>query len=101
MVVGVLHDVIEDTENTLDGLREQGFSEEVIEALDHLTKRAGEAYHDFISRVQTSPSACRVKLADLEDNMDIRRIPDLGQDDLARLAKYHRAWSILSGCERH
>ena len=49
-IVGVLHDVIEDTPIILQELREEGYSQEVIEALDHLTKREGEKYGDFIKR---------------------------------------------------
>lgn len=96
MMTAVLHDVIEDTEWTLDTLREEGFPEQVLKALDLLTRRDEESYEAFIDRVKDNPIARRVKLADLEDNMDIKRISSLTERDGKRLAKYHRAWSILT-----
>src|SRR5688572_27848665 len=97
MMAAVLHDVVEDTEWTLERLREAGFSDEVLEAVDCLTHRGGESYQQFVERVRTNPIARQVKLADLEDNMNIRRINQLGPNDLERLEKYHRAWRVLTG----
>ena len=97
MMAAVLHDVVEDTDWTLERLREVGFSEEVLEALDCLTHREGESYQQFVERVRTNPIARQVKIADLEDNMNVRRINRLGPRDLERLEKYHRAWRGLTG----
>ena len=97
MMAAVLHDVVEDTEWTLERLREAGFSAEVLEAVDCLTRRGGESYEEFVERVRANPTARRVKIADLEDNMNIRRISRLGASDLERLEKYHRAWRALTG----
>jgi (p)ppGpp synthase/HD superfamily hydrolase len=96
MMAAVLHDVVEDTDWTLERLREAGFSEEVLEAVDCLTHREGESYEEFVGRVRANPIARRVKIADLEDNMNIRRIGRLGAKDLERLEKYHRAWRVLT-----
>ena len=96
MTVAILHDVIEDTECTFDRLREAGFSETVVGAIDCVTKRAGESYDSLIERARTNPLARRVKIADLEDNMDIRRIPVVTPEDIERLAKYRRAWQKLT-----
>jgi len=96
MIVAVLHDVVEDTEWTLDKLRERGFSEEILAAIDCVTNRTGESYEEFIERVQTNPIAREVKIADLEDNMNIRRISEIRPKDLERLEKYHRSWNVLS-----
>src|SRR5215207_2502075 len=96
MMAAVLHDVVEDTDWTLGRLREAGFSDEVIEAVDCLTHREGESYEEFVERVRTNPIARQVKIADLEDNMNIRRIGQLGAKDLERLGKYHRAWCVLT-----
>jgi (p)ppGpp synthase/HD superfamily hydrolase len=96
MMVAVLHDVVEDTGWTLERLRENGFSEEVIDAVDCVTNRPGESYEDFIKRVQTNPIAVEVKIADLEDNMNIRRINEVRPKDLKRLRKYHGSWNILT-----
>ena len=97
MMAAVLHDVVEDTDWTLGRLREEGFSDEVLEAVDCLTHREGESYQEFVERVRTNPIARQVKIADLEDNMNIRRINQLGTKDLERLEKYHRAWRALTG----
>ena len=97
MMAAVLHDVVEDTEWTLERLREAGFSDEVLEAVDCLTHREGESYQQFVERVRTNPIARQIKIADLEDNMNVRRMNQLGPRDLERLEKYHRAWRVLTG----
>lgn len=94
-IVAVLHDVIEDTGTTADDLRRAGFPPEILDALDHVTKRAGESYDDFAARAARNPIARRVKLADLEDNLDVRRLEAVTEADTARLAKYVRAWRYL------
>lgn len=96
MMAAVLHDVVEDTGWTLDALRKEGFPEEVVEAVDCLTQRKGEAYKDFIERLKPNLIARRVKLADLEDNMDVKRITRLSDRDTQRINKYLRFWKVLS-----
>ena len=59
----------------LDGLRAEGFSKAALDVLTCLTKRGRELYEDSIERVKPSPLARHVNRADLEDNMDISRIP--------------------------
>ncbi len=94
-MVAILHDVVEDTPWTLERLRELGYPEEVLGALDCLTKREGETYEAFIERVLPHPLARRVKRADLEDNMDVRRLPAVTAKDAERLARYRAAWARL------
>ena len=94
-IVAVLHDVVEDTGRTFDDLRALGFSEEVLQALDCVTKREGENYEDFVERSASNPIAHRVKLADLEDNMDVRRLLSVEDKDRDRLARYLKAWHRL------
>ena len=94
-IVGVLHDVIEDTATTADDLRKLGYSEETLQALDGVTKREGESYEDFVQRSKGNLISRRVKLADLEDNMDLRRLPTVTAHDVERLARYRRAWAVL------
>jgi (p)ppGpp synthase/HD superfamily hydrolase len=94
-IAAVLHDVVEDSPWTLGGLAREGFSPEVLAALECLTKQKGEGYEAFIERVKTNPLAVEVKRADLLDNLDLLRLPSLGEKDLSRLAKYHRAWKAL------
>ncbi len=96
-MAAVLHDVVEDCGVTLDALRAQGYPEEVVSAVDALTKREGESYEQFVDRASAHPVARRVKLADVEDNMDIRRLRDVTEKDRARLARYVAAWHRLRG----
>jgi hypothetical protein len=96
-MAAILHDVVEDTPYTLERLRELGYPEEVLGALDCLTRRTGESYEAFIERVLPHPLARRVKLADLEDNMDVKRLPTVGPKETERLARYRAAWSRLKG----
>jgi GTP diphosphokinase / guanosine-3',5'-bis(diphosphate) 3'-diphosphatase len=69
-IAAALHDVVEDSEWTLDDLRREGFEEAVIEAVDALTRREGEAYLDYVDRAGANKIARMVKLADLRDNGD-------------------------------
>ena len=97
-IVGVLHDVIEDTDWTFEKLSEEGFSQEIISALRCVTKLSeNENYDDFIERVKKNPLATAVKINDLTDNMDIRRLPYLSDKDVKRLKKYLKAYKKLIG----
>ena len=98
-IVGVLHDVVEDSDMTLTQLRESDFSEEIVDAVDSMTKRENESYDDYILRVQKNPIGVRVKMNDLTDNMDIRRWMDVQYHDLARLQKYLSAYKQLTEIE--
>lgn len=95
-IVGVLHDVVEDTDWTLDKLKASGFSSEIIDSVDAITRRGNESYDDYIVRVQTNPISVRVKLNDLTDNMDIRRWKEVQYQDIIRLQKYLSAYKQLS-----
>ena len=95
-ICAILHDVVEDTDVTFEVLRAEGFSEEIITALDCLTKRSGESYEDFISRILTNEIACKVKHGDLADNMDLTRIPNPTEKDKERVKKYREAIRFLS-----
>ncbi len=94
-IVAVLHDVIEDSEHTLETLREMGFPETLVAALDCLTRRDAESYPDFIARAKQNPIARRVKIADLEDNLDVRRLRSVGERDAERLDRYLAALAAL------
>jgi len=94
-MVGLLHDVVEDTPLTFDDLRREGFDDSIIEAVRCLTRPEGESYEDFIRRIKTNSLAIRVKLNDLEDNMDMRRVPELTEKDLPRVNKYLKAYHEL------
>jgi (p)ppGpp synthase/HD superfamily hydrolase len=94
-IVAILHDVVEDSDVTLDALRNIGYSEEIVAAIDHLTRREGESYEAFIQRIKPHPLAVRVKLGDLQDNMDIRRNAKLDEKALERFQRYRAAWFEL------
>lgn len=97
-IVGVLHDVIEDTDWTFEALEAEGFSQEIIGALRCVTKISeNENYDDFIERVKKNTLAVAVKINDLTDNMDIRRLPYLSDKDVKRLKKYLKAYKKLIG----
>lgn len=94
-IVALLHDVVEDSSVTLEQLAREGFEENSLRALDHLTRRPDEAYDDFIERVARHRLATRVKLLDLADNSDLSRLAAPTEADFARLAKYRRATARL------
>ena len=93
--VAILHDVVEDTSITLDDLREDGYSEEILEAVDYLTRRESETYRQFIERVKENELARIVKLADLEDNMDPSRNPNPTEEISGLRVRYQRAYEVL------
>ena len=94
--VALLHDVIEDGDWDRARLIEAGIPAEVADAVETLSRRDGEGYPAFIERVLGNPLAARVKRADIADNLQVLRLPVLSDADLARVAKYHRAWHRLS-----
>jgi len=95
-IVGMLHDVIEDTNWTFEDLEKEGFSKEVIDALRCVTKTSeDEDYQEFTNRVKINPLAVKVKLNDLTDNLDIKRMPLVLESDLKRLNKYLKAYNEL------
>ena len=96
MTVAALHDVVEDSPMTLDDLRGLGFAEEIVGAVDAISRRDGETYEDYIERVVPNSLARRVKRVDLEHNMDVRRLPHVTQADTARLERYRQAWGRIS-----
>jgi hypothetical protein len=94
-MTAVLHDVVEDTDWTLEALTREGFPRSVVRALDHLTRRDEETYDAFIERIARNRLAARVKLLDLADNSDLSRIAAPTDEDRARLEKYRRASARL------
>lgn len=98
-IVAVLHDVVEDAGITLDELRKLGFSEQVVDAIDCLSKREGEQYGDFIDRIAVNALARKVKAEDIKDNLDLTRLALVGEADLKRVGKYHAALTYLLSLE--
>jgi (p)ppGpp synthase/HD superfamily hydrolase len=96
MIVAVMHDVVEDSDLEQSDLKKLGFSREVIEAIDCLTKRNDEDYESFILRVLENDLARKIKIADIKDNLNLTRLNEITDIDLQRIAKYHRALRLLT-----
>ena len=103
-IAGLLHDTIEDTDVTAGELAAR-FPREVAEAVETVSHREGESYSDFILRIKQNPLAVKVKICDLINNMDLRRIPCPAERDFTRIQKYAvslaelmRESSACSGC---
>jgi len=94
-IAAVLHDVVEDSDITLDALAKEGFSEEVLSALEALTKRPGESRIEAAYRAAADPIARVVKLADNTDNSDLSRITSPSAKDYAHLEQYKQVRAIL------
>jgi (p)ppGpp synthase/HD superfamily hydrolase len=93
--LAALHDVVEDSSLSLKNLREQGFPPRIVDGVDALTRRDGEAYEDAIERAAANSLARKVKIADLESNLDVLRLTQVTTSDLGRLERYRRAWKRL------
>lgn len=93
--VAVLHDVMEDSEYTADDLRKHGIPEHIIEALILLTHAEGEPYMDYVKKIKSNELAKVVKLADLEHNSILSRLPNITEADIARQHKYAEAIRVL------
>jgi (p)ppGpp synthase/HD superfamily hydrolase len=97
--VALLHDTVENAADmvTIESLRRDGFPEEIVDAVDRLTRREDETYDQFVERIMPSELATRVKLADLVDNMDLRGFPELSDEAIAGCRDRLRAWRTLGG----
>jgi (p)ppGpp synthase/HD superfamily hydrolase len=95
MAMAALHDVLEDSELTVEDFRAFGFSERIIEGCDRLTHKEGMDYEQYIDVIGQSPDSTAVKIEDLRDNSDIMRMKGVRQKDFDRLAKYHRSFQYL------
>ena len=93
-VVAWLHDVVEDTDITLETIRSL-FGNETADAVDAITHRKGEMWSDYLIRVKGNPISKTVKISDLIDNSNLSRLPNVTAKDIKRVAKYHRALMFL------
>ena len=97
MTAAVLHDVVEDNKHwSFERLDREGFSADIIEIIDHLTRRDDESYEEYVARAGNHPVARKIKLADLRDNMDMTRLATFDDAASERLRRYHRAWHTLN-----
>ncbi|MDR5674747.1 HD domain-containing protein [Halalkaliarchaeum sp. AArc-GB] len=98
-VVAVLHDVVEDANYTLEVI-EQEFGLDIRDAVDALTKREDESYMAFVERAAANPTAREVKIADIEDNMDLTRLDSVNESVLEKQETYHEAWIKLQDMDQ-
>jgi (p)ppGpp synthase/HD superfamily hydrolase len=90
-MAAVLHDVVEDTYIELGDLVEAGFPEEVVVAVDNLTRRTDEGYDDYVERLATNEIARRVKIVDLRQNLSNNRRSAGSFEHDQRIDRYERA----------
>lgn len=95
--VALLHDIVEDTDYTIDDLRSKGFSEKVIEAIELLTHDPVVPYMEYVAQIKKNPIAKAVKLADLKHNSDMTRLESITAKDEERAEKYRSAIELLEG----
>jgi GTP diphosphokinase / guanosine-3',5'-bis(diphosphate) 3'-diphosphatase len=94
-IVALLHDVVEHADWTFNDLRKKGFRGKIVRAVEHLTKRPGEAYDAYIKRLGPHRLARAVKIGDLRDNLAQCLGPKPTADDRRRIAKYRAALRTL------
>lgn len=94
-IVALLHDVVEDTDVTLDDIRNMGFDDEVVAAIELMTHDPNVPYMEYVSQIKKNPISKAVKLADLYHNSDITRLDEVTARDEERLKKYAEAIRLL------
>ena len=94
-ILAVLHDVLEDCDASRDELINEGIPECLVEKLEILCKGKNENYFDYIDRIKVDKSTINVKLSDLKDNMNLKRLKEVTEKDLKRIEKYNKAKEIL------
>lgn len=94
-IVALLHDTVEDTDMTFDQLRELGFSEEIVSAVESVTKRPGEVYADFVLRSKANTIGRKVKIADISDNIEDQSALDPEEAEFLK-KRYTKAMEVLN-----
>ena len=97
--VALLHDVVEDSDITLNDLIEEGFPKEVTDAIGLMTHEDSVPYLEYVARIKNNPIARAVKLADLKHNSDLTRLDNIDGRALDRVNKYRKAMMLLSSAE--
>ncbi|MBR1457242.1 MAG: hypothetical protein IJ594_08820 [Oscillospiraceae bacterium] len=98
-VVALLHDVVEDTDYTLQDLRDMGFPQEAVDAIAMMTHDDAVPYLTYVAGLKTNPIARAVKLADLRHNSDLTRLDSVSDWDRERAEKYRKAIALLEDGE--
>lgn len=94
-ITALLHDIVEDTNTTFEDLRELGFSDNVINALKLMTHDKNVDYFEYVKNISKNPIARKVKIKDLEHNMDTSRLDEVTDKDLERVKKYKKCHKYL------
>ena len=94
-ITALLHDIVEDTDTTFDDLRKLGFSDNVINALKLMTHDKNIDYFEYVKNISKNPIARKVKIKDLEHNMDTSRLDEVTDKDLERVKKYKKCYKYL------
>lgn len=95
VTVALLHDVVEDTDWTLEQLKAEGFSDSVITALSYMTHNDSVPYMEYVEKIAENPVATKVKLADLSHNSDLSRLDYVDEKAKNRVKKYKKAIDLL------
>lgn len=95
VTAALLHDVVEDSDYTIQDLADEGFSISVLEALELLTHKDGEDYFDYVRRIKDNEIARIVKRCDLVNNCNLDRLKTVTDKDRKRYEKYVRAFNML------
>jgi (p)ppGpp synthase/HD superfamily hydrolase len=95
-IVAALHDVVEDSNITIQQLEEEKFSKRILAAVALLTKKENQPYQEYILAIKKNPLAVKVKLADLKDNMNLTRMKQITEADKQRMKKYKAAYKLLT-----
>jgi len=95
-IIALLHDVVEDSDITIEQLKKEGFSESTLEAINLLTKTSDCSYEDYLLRIKSNKLALEIKKADLMDNLDNSRLAELNSSDYKRIDKYKKALDLLN-----
>lgn len=93
IIVALLHDVVEDTNISLEDLKSYGFKDEILKAIDIITRKQGVKYMDYIKEIKTNKLARAVKIEDLKHNMDKSRLPE--NCSFSKFKTYEKAIKIL------
>lgn len=95
IVVALLHDVIEDTNTTINDLKNIGFNNDILDAVDCMTHYDGQDYHEYIKKLSKNPIALKVKIEDLKHNLDITRLTTITKEDEIRVKRYKSCLKYL------
>ena len=94
-VVALLHDLVEDTDYTIEDLMSMGFSKSITDAIALMTHANDVEYMDYVREIKNNPIAKAVKLADLKHNSDLSRLDVINEKALQRKEKYQKAIALL------